>query len=328
MTETTNMQSPELAEPMLPLRIAHTADAAEGIRSFELVHPDGAMLAPFTAGSHVKVRVPNGAIRKYSLCNDPSERHRYEITVKRDADGRGGSISLVDEAHEGDLLPTTAPENAFPLVDTAAEYLFIAGGIGITPIMSMIRFFGELPPVPWKLYYLTRSPEMTAFREELSAAHLRNRVHIHHDHGDPAQSFDLWPILERPSRAHIFCCGPRALMEAVRDMTGHWSHSKIHFESFAEGGETRADDQPFTVRLAKSGSSFEVPVGKSILEVLREAGLKVSFSCESGSCGTCKTGLVSGEADHRDLVLMPEEMGDQIMICVSRANSSELVLDL
>lgn len=313
-------------EEFAPLKIARAFDAAEGIRSFELVHPQGEPLAPFTPGSHLRVRVPSGGIRKYSLCNDPSECDHYIISVKRETNGRGGSLSLVDQAREGDTLPSSPPENAFPLVE-APEYLFIAGGIGITPIMSMIRSFGELPPAPWRLYYLTRAPESTAFYEELRSAQ-SGRVHIHHDYGDPAKSFDLWPLLERPSRAHIYCCGPRGLMEAVRDMTGHWPHSSIHFESFTEGGEARAEDRAFKVRLARSGKAVMVPVGKTILEAVREAGLVVASSCESGTCGTCRTKLLAGEADHRDWVLMPEEATNEIMICVSRAKSTELVLDL
>ncbi|WP_119155288.1 PDR/VanB family oxidoreductase [Caldimonas tepidiphila] len=316
------------ADTQMPLRIARIRDVADGIRSFELVQPDGSELPPFTPGSHVKVQVPNGALRKYSLCNDPAERHRYVIAVKRDANGRGGSVSLVDEAREGDTLPTSVPENAFPLVEKARSYLFIAGGIGITPILSMIRSFGELPPAPWKLYYFTRSPETTAFLDDLDAPEFKGRVRIHHDHGDPDRSFDLWPVLEKPNTAHIYCCGPRGLMESVRDMSGHWSPSNVHFESFNEGGGVKADDRPFTVRLAKSGRRYEVPVGRSILEVLREHGCNTASSCESGTCGTCRTGLLEGEADHRDMVLMPEETGHQIMICVSRAKSGELVLDL
>jgi phthalate 4,5-dioxygenase reductase subunit len=316
-------------DSMMPLRISRAFDAAEGIRSFELVHPHGEPLPPFTAGSHVKVLVPSGDVRKYSLCNAPQERQRYLITVKREAGGRGGSISLVDRAREGDVLPTSVPENAFPLVETAPEHLFIAGGIGITPIMAMIRALGELPePTPWTLHYLTRCPEQTAFAQELAAQELRHRVLIHHDYGDPARSFDLWPLFERPSRAHIYCCGPRGLMESVRAMTGHWPHTSVHFESFTDGGVVQEQDRAFTVRLARSGGCFEVPVGQTILGVLRHAGLDLASSCESGTCGTCRTGLLAGDPDHRDMVLMAEEQRDQIMICVSRAKSSELVLDL
>ena len=316
------------ADARMLLRIARAWAAADGIRCFELMHPDGTDLPPFTPGSHVKVEAPNGALRKYSLCNDPAERHRYVITVKRDAGGQGGSVSMHDEVREGDTLPTSNPDNAFPLVDTARSYLFIAGGIGITPIMSMIRSFGELPPAPWKLYYLTRSIESTAFAEDLKGAEWHRNVKIHHDHGEPAQAFDLWPALEKPNTAHIYCCGPRPLMESVRDMTGHWSPGNVHFESFNEGGGVKPDDKPFTVRLARSGGQFEVPVGKSILAALKEYGGAAPSSCESGTCGTCRTVLLEGEADHRDMVLMDDEMAHQIMICVSRAKSPELVLDL
>ena len=314
------------ADTQMPLRIARAFDVAEGVRAFELVLADGSELPPFTPGSHVKVQAPNGALRKYSLCNDPAERHRYVITVKRDTGGQGGSISMHDDAQEGKILPTSLPDNAFPLVDNAKSYLFIAGGIGITPILSMIRSFGELPPAPWKLHYLTRSPATTAYRDELAS--LGKQVRIHHDHGDPAKSFDLWPVLEKPNTAHIYCCGPRPLMDSVRDMSGHWSPGNVHFESFNEGGGVHAEDRPFKVRLAKTGLAFEVPVGKSILAALREHGGNCASSCESGTCGTCRTSLVAGTADHRDMVLMPEEMETQIMICVSRARSAELVLDL
>jgi phthalate 4,5-dioxygenase reductase subunit len=314
------------ADTQMPLRVARAYAVAEGIRSFELVQPDGSELPPFTAGSHVKVQTPCGALRKYSLCNDPAERHRYVITVKRDAGGQGGSVSMHDEAQEGHTLPTSVPDNAFALVPQAKAYLFIAGGIGITPILSMIRSFGELPPAPWKLFYLTRSREMTAFADELPG--LGRHVLIHHDHGDPARCFDLWPALEKPNTAHVYCCGPRPLMDSVRDMTGHWEPRNVHFESFTEGGGVKADDKPFKVRLARAEREFEVPVGKSILATLREHGCSAASSCESGTCGTCRTTLLEGEADHRDMVLMPEETDTQIMICVSRAKSAQLVLDL
>lgn len=322
------METQSLPDTMMPLCIVQVKGVAEGVHSFELAHPEGVELPAFTAGSHVKVQVPNGAIRKYSLCNDPAERSRYVIAVKRDEHGQGGSRSLVDHARVGDILPTSLPDNAFPLVDAAPGYIFVAGGIGITPFMSMIRSFGEIPLAPWKLYYFTRSPETTAFLEELAAPEVHGRVHVHHDFGDSGKSFDLWPVLERPTSSHIYCCGPQGLMDAVRDMSGHWPHANVHFESFADAGLPRADDRPFVVRLAKSGRSFDIPVGKTILTVLRENGCNVLSSCESGTCGSCRTKMLAGEADHRDMVLMPEEMGSQIMVCVSRADSAEIVLDL
>jgi phthalate 4,5-dioxygenase reductase component len=315
-------------DTQMPLRVASVTDVADAIRSFELVQPDGGELPPFTPGSHVKVQTPNGSVRKYSLCNGPAERHRYVITVKREDGGQGGSLSMHTNLQVGDVLPTSVPDNAFPMVEKARSYLFIAGGIGITPIMSMIRSLGELPDAPWKLYYLTRHPQDAAFVEELKQPAWHKNVAVHHSHGDPGKMFDLWPVLEKPNTGHIYCCGPRRLMEAVRDMTGHWMASRVHFESFLEGGVAQPDDKPFTVALAHSAQEFEVPVGKSILATLREHGCSAPSSCESGTCGTCRTALLEGEADHRDMVLMPEEMASQIMICVSRAKSARLVIDL
>jgi phthalate 4,5-dioxygenase reductase subunit len=311
------------SDTAMPLRVAAIADEAEGIRSYELAQPDGSELPAFTPGAHVRVQTPSGALRKYSLCNDPAERRRYVIAVKLEAEGQGGSRSMHEQLKVGDTLPTSTPENAFPLVGKARAYLFIAGGIGITPILSMIRSFGELPPAPWKLYYLSRRRETTAFLDLLKNPEWKRNVVIHHGGG-----YDLWPALEKPNTAQVYCCGPQRLMESVRDMTGHWSSANIHFESFNEGGGVKPDDKPFAVKLARSGGEFEVPVGKSILAVLREHGLRAPASCESGTCGTCRVTLLEGEADHRDMVLLPEEMQSQIMICVSRAKGERLVIDL
>ncbi|MBI2768018.1 MAG: oxidoreductase [Burkholderiales bacterium] len=322
------MQVQTHADTQMPLRIAAIEEVARGIRSFELVQADGSDLPEFSPGSHVKVQTPNGMVRKYSLCNDPAERHRYVITVKKEEAGRGGSLSLHQDAQVGDTLPTSIPDNAFPLEGSARSYLFIAGGIGITPILSMIRSLGDPPATPWKLVYLSQHEETTAFREELSSPAYKRRVVIHHTGGDPDAEYDLWPALEKPNSAHLYCCGPRRLMESVRDMTGHWSAKNVHFESFNEGGGVQADDKPFAVRLARSNREFEVPVGRSILEVMREHGCDAPSSCESGTCGSCRSNLLEGVADHRDMVLLPEEMDSQIMVCVSRAKSDKLVIDL
>lgn len=312
------------------LRIADTSPLAEGIQGFELRPEDGGELPEFTPGAHVEVRVPNGMARKYSLCNDPEERDRYVIAVKREINGRGASASLVDHARTGDLLPTLLPpRNDFPLSARAAQHLFIAGGIGITPIMSMVRQLLRTGEAKFKLYYVNRSPEVTAFRDELAAPELRGKVVLHYDGGDLERAFDFWPVLERPvPNVHVYCCGPRPLLEAVRDMTGHWSPTAIHFESFLEGAATHtAQDRPFRVRLARSDDVIEVGSNETILEALRAHGHDVPSSCESGTCGTCRTGLVSGEVDHRDFVLTDEEQATNIMVCVSRARSEEIVID-
>ncbi len=311
----------------ITVQVARTGKIAADIHSFELRDPSGGELPPFTAGAHIVVKSRNASLRKYSLCNDPAERHRYVIAVKRDPGGRGGSIDLVDNTRAGDLLEVSAPHNAFELAQKAPSFLLIAGGIGITPLLAMARQLnGE--GKRYKLYYLARSAAHAAFREELGGADFAGKVVIHHDAGDPAQAFDLWRVLEKPSAAHVYCCGPRALLEAVRDMTGHWPATAIHFESFVDAGAAaKPEDTPFGVELARSGDRFEVPPGASILEVMRARGHEAPSSCESGTCGTCRTRLVSGEADHRDLVLMDDEKATQIMICVSRAKSALIVID-
>jgi len=312
---------------MTPLRVARAEPLAEGIHLFEFRHPEGAPLAPFTAGAHVTVTAPNGSARKYSLCNDPGETDRYVIAVKRDPAGRGGSVSLVDGTRPGDLVEVSQPHNAFELTEKAPGYVFIAGGIGITPIMSMVRKLAAAG-ARFRLYYCTRSPEQTAFLEELRGAPFKGKVTIHHDHGDPAQALDLWALLEKPTRDHVYCCGPRPMLESVRDMTGHWSPSAIHMESFLDAGASaRPEDRAFTVVLAKSGDRVEVPPGISILEAMRAKGHEAPSSCESGTCGTCRTQLLQGQADHRDLVLMDHERDTQIMICVSRALTPEIAIE-
>ncbi|HET7402210.1 MAG TPA: PDR/VanB family oxidoreductase [Usitatibacter sp.] len=311
---------------MPSLQVARAEPLARGVHLFELRDPAGAPLAPFTAGAHVTVTAPNGALRKYSLCNDPRESDRYVIAVKRDPEGRGGSLSLVDDTRVGDLLQVSAPHNTFELSEKAAQYLLIAGGIGITPIMAMARRLADLGK-RFRMVYLTRSPEETAFAAELQAGPFHGRVTLHHDGGDPARAFDLWPLLEKPN-GHVYCCGPHGLLEAVRDMSGHWSRLAVHFESFVDAAAgARREDRPFTVVLARSGDRIEVPVGVSILEALRAHGHDAPSSCESGTCGTCRTRLLAGVADHRDLVLTEEEHGANIMICVSRAATPEIAID-
>jgi phthalate 4,5-dioxygenase reductase component len=319
----TSEQQPQ----MMPLRVTRNDAIAEGIHLLEFRAPAGGPLPEFTAGAHIAIRVPNGLTRKYSLCNDPAERDRYQVAVKREVGGRGGSSNLIDAVKAGDELMVAPPVNDFKLPPRAQDFLFVAGGIGITPIMAMIRE-ARAQGKRFRLFYCTRSPETTAFMEELSAPEFAGCVTIHHDHGDAALSLDLKPVLaERKNREHLYCCGPRPLMEAVRAMTDHWSSTAVHFEAFSEAETHKTGDKPVRVKLARSGEVIEVPVTQTILEALRAHGLEVPSSCETGTCGTCRTKMLAGEADHRDLVLAEHERKDHIMICVSRAKSDEITLD-
>jgi phthalate 4,5-dioxygenase reductase subunit len=312
---------------MLPLRVTRNDRIADGIHLLEFRASGGKPLPEFSAGAHIAVRAPNGLLRKYSLCNDPAERDRYLVAIKREINGRGGSCNLIDNAKAGDELMVAPPVNDFGLPPRAQDFLFIAGGIGITPIMAMIREV-QRQGKRFRLFYCSRSPETTAFLDELSTPAFKDQVTIHYDQGDPSRSLDLKPVLaERKNREHLYCCGPRPLMEAVRNMTDHWSSTAVHFEAFSDAETHKATDKAFKLRLARTGEVIDVPTTKTILEVLRDHGLEVPSSCETGTCGTCRTKLLAGEADHRDLVLAEHERAGAIMICVSRARTDEITID-
>ena len=312
----------------IKLRVADKRVLAGGTYLFELRHTDDKPLPAFTAGAHLTVQTPNGMRRNYSLCSSPASTDHYQIAVKRDSAGRGGSQSMADDVQTGDFLAVSAPRNNFELHPRATEFLFVAGGIGITPILSMMHHLRAQGNDNFRLIYCTRNADSTAFLDELSDPALAGRVQVHHDNGNIDDALDLWPIFEVPGKAHVYCCGPRGLMDAVADMSGHWPSGSVHFESFGVDASTHAANTAFSVRLEKSGLSIPVAADQSILEALRAAGLRVPSSCESGTCGSCRTRLVSGMAEHRDMVLSDEEKTGNIMVCVSRAQSDELVLDL
>lgn len=317
------------AAEALTLAVVHKDEIAQDTFMFDLRPTSDCELPAFSPGSHITVRTPSGKKRRYSLCNDPSERHRYVIAVKKEASGRGGSLSMTTDVNEGDTVEIEPPANEFEMSKTEpTTYIFVAGGIGITPIRAMILDCIRRGRDNFKLYYFTRTPEVTAFRDEFSAPEFADKVIVHHDNGDPEQAYDLWPVLEEQRGAHLYCCGPRGLMDAVQDMTGHWSDSSVHFEDFVGATAVHADDKVFEVKLAKSGERYEVAADESILDALRRNGHTLPSSCESGTCGTCRTRFIEGEPDHRDLVLSEKERRSEIMICVSRAKSPSLTLDI
>ncbi len=317
----------QIDESFFTVRVESKRAVANGTVCFDLTSVDGAPLPAYAPGAHLTVITPMGVRRNYSLCSDATDSFRYQIAVKRDGNGRGGSMSMVDDVHQGAHLKISAPRNNFALPARAQDFIFIAGGIGITPILSMLRHVQRLGSANFKLYYCTRDTESTAFLNELRDE-FPDRVVMHHDLGDINNAYDFWPVLETPSRAHVYCCGPKGLMDSVADMSGHWPSGSIHFESFGVDAKAVADNVAFNVRLQKSGRDVAVGKEQTLLEALRARGCAVRSSCESGTCGSCKTGLISGDVEHRDRVLSDDERADHIMPCVSRARSGELVLDL
>jgi vanillate O-demethylase ferredoxin subunit len=303
---------------------------AEGISSFEFVGQNCGILPEFTAGSHIDVHLP-GYIRQYSLCNDPSERYRYVVAVLRDEKGRGGSRAMHDQLRPGDKVVISPPRNHFELYSQASNYIFIAGGIGITPIMSMIAV-ARAQNKAFHLYYCTRSPERAAFLAQLKPLIERGHVTVHYDGGQPSNGLNLKKVLSTQlPGSHLYYCGPTGFMDAVAEASNGWIKGTVHSERFSAPLPTVATDEvetSFDINLARSGRSFTVAPGQTIVEVLAKNGINVDVSCKEGYCGTCMTRYLEGQPLHRDSVLDEEDREEFIMVCCSRAKSKSLVLDL
>ena len=320
-----------MAEASLQVTVNAIIDAARNIKVFELVRPDGGRLPFFTAGAHIDVETPAGVLRQYSLCNDPRDDRCYRIAVLREATSRGGSASMHDRVRNGDRLTISRPRNHFPLDEEADRHLLIAGGIGITPLIAMVHRLLRTG-ADFHLHYCARDTEAAAFYGELRRPELADKVTFHFDGGDPRQGLDVTALLAEPEKnVHLYCCGPAGLMAAVGEAASTWPAGQLHFEHFSGDPEQLAqENSAFEVEIASTGAVYTVPPEKSILSVLRDNGLEIDSSCEEGICGTCITGLLAGEADHRDMILSEAEKSAnrQITVCCSRARSGRLRLDL
>jgi vanillate O-demethylase ferredoxin subunit len=317
--------------PRLALTVGAVTDEAERIKTFELVDPSGRALPAFAAGAHIDVEVPGGQVRQYSLSGNPADRSRYEIAVLDVDGGRGGSHAMHHQLRGGDTLRVSPPRNAFALDESAEYHLLLAGGIGITPIMSMVERLSTLD-ASYRLVYCTRSPAQTAFRTRLREL-AGDRLLLHHDDGDPGLALDLDAVLAAPGAGtRLYYCGPPKMMSAVAAATADWPPGRVHFERFtnpdlAEASGVAAGES-FRVELASTGRSVTVRAGETIVEALREAGVDVETSCEAGVCATCRTRYLHGEPDHRDLILSDEERTEYLTVCCSRSSTATIVLDL
>ena len=307
--------------------VAERLDAADGVITLVLRDTEDASLPPWRPGSHVDLLLTPDLTRQYSLCGDRDDQSSWRIGVLREPAGRGGSAFIHDELHPGATVRVRGPRNNFELVE-AERLLFIAGGIGITPILPMLAAATE-HGTPWSLLYGGRSRPSMAFVEELSAygdaATLRPQ--------DEFGLLDLDSLLGTPrDDTEVYCCGPEPLLAAVEDRCGAWPAGCLHLERFAAAPtEPRTcSDRSIEVELARSGLTIVVEADQSILDACLDAGVDAVSSCEEGLCRTCETGVLEGAPDHRDSVLSEAERaaGDVMMVCVSRAHSDRLVLDL
>ncbi|MFI5957539.1 PDR/VanB family oxidoreductase [Cryptosporangium sp. NPDC051539] len=310
----------------LALRVADRSVPAAGVVALDLVLADGRPLPEWSPGAHIDLHLPNGLVRQYSLCGPAGDRSRWQIAVLREPSGRGGSACVHDDLAVGDVVPGGGPRNHFAYTPSART-LFVAGGIGITPLLPMIEA-AEAAGSDWRLVYGGRSLAAMAFREQLRA------------HGDrvrllPQDEQGLIPVREmlraEPRGTEVYCCGPEGLLAAVEHHHEGRDPARLHVERFTPAErDPDAVDLAFTVVLARSGRSLPVAADRSILQTLEDAGVEVESSCEEGSCGTCETAVRGGRPDHRDSVLTPaeREAGDTMMVCVSRSLTAELVLDL
>jgi ferredoxin-NADP reductase len=310
------------------LVVARREDEAEGVISLTLRHSTGQDLPAWEPGAHIDLTLPDGLVRQYSLCGDPADRTAWRVAVLREPRGRGGSAYVHDKLTEGTPVRARGPRNNFALVPSP-RYLFVAGGIGITPILPMVAA-AEAAGAEWTLLYGGRGRASMAFAERLAASY-RDRVRITPQ--DEYGLLDLASCLADPAPdTLVYCCGPEPLLAAVEERcAAGWPAGALHVERF-KAKETDADAcaESFEVELRQSGLTLSVPPDRSILQTVEDAGVPVLYSCAEGTCGTCETDIVEGEADHRDSVLTADEQAahETMMICVSRCRGSRLVLDL
>lgn len=308
------------------MHVSSVKELARNIKGFELKALRG-RLARFTAGAHITVHLENDTDRQYSICSNPRDSSKYEIAVLKEANGRGGSRYLHETVSSGSALLISGPRNHFELVPGATRYLLIAGGIGITPIIAMVR---ELSArfASFRLHYCARSAADAAFLGLLPEICHPGQAFLHFDGGNPKVGLDVSKLLQEPEPGtHVYCCGPLPLMRAVREAASAWPKDNLHFESFKPAGEGKHDEDTFKIVLKRRGARLAVPPSKSIVQVLRENGCDVETSCEAGTCGTCKTRYTSGHPIHNDFVLSEQERNEFVMVCCGRAVGT-LELDL
>ena len=316
---------------MFKVRVAEVLDQTHNIKSFRLQRPDGAPFDPYPAGAHIDIVGPTAVVRQYSLCSRPDSAEDYVIAVKLEPESRGGSAALHDQVTVGQELEISAPRNLLAVAPHADRHILVAAGIGVTPMIS-IAYHLHRAGQEFDLHYFARSRGEAAFCDLLSEdSGFGERVHFHFGlkREDQPSALDKAFVGLTPA-THVYTCGPEGFMKRVQEhASAVIPEDNVHIEHFQAGEPVDTDsDTPFEVEL--DGEVYEVPVGKSIVQVLAENDVEVDTTCQEGICGTCIMGVLSGQPDHRDQCMSSSEKkaNDQIAACVSRASSSRLVLEL
>lgn len=327
---------PVLADPVVNssdvraesvLRLVSKETVAQEVVALTLAHPRGHRLPDWAPGAHLSLVLASGVTRQYSLCGDRWDPYMYRVAVLREPSGRGGSAFVHDVLDVGDFVGIGGLRNNFPMVPAPA-YVFIAGGIGITPLIPMIAQ-AELMGIEWTLLYGGRTRRSMAFLDELAV--YGDRVVVAPQDEVGLLDIPAWLADAAAREAKVYVCGPDPLLTAVEDCCAGWPVGRLRMERFVPKKQVvPVRTEPFEVELARSGATITVPFGGSVLDAVQKAGVNVLSSCREGTCGTCETTVLSGEPDHRDSVLDDDERaaGDCMFICVSRACSDRLVLDL
>jgi tetrachlorobenzoquinone reductase len=314
------------AEALIEMRLSVIRYAARDTNIYELEPTDSRPLPAYGPGAHIDLHLPNGLVRQYSLLEAEPDGLRYSIAVKRDPASRGGSRCVHDDLRVGRSLPISAPRNNFPLEENASHSILFAGGIGITPIWCMVQRLAKRHR-SFRLYYACRSRSDMAFLHALEAM---GSTHFHFDEESGGSFLDIGSIVAAAAKdTHLYCCGPTPMLNAFEAATANWPRAQTHIEYFTPKQEP-AKSGGFVVELARSRQEFVVPPGKSILQVLLDAGVDVDYSCELGICGACEQRIISGTPEHRDAILTEEEQAanTKVMICCAGCKSERLVLDL
>ena len=316
------------ARPITTVKTIVTAieEAGAGIKLFTLADPDQWELPPFKPGAHIDLHLPNGLVRTYSLCNEPADNARYVIAVKREAEGRGGSRALHDDVGVGDVIGVSLPRGGLEAGAGIVRCVFVAGGIGVTPFLSMAQHLARTKQADFELHLIVR--EEVPLAAQLGPLIEQGRVVVHRTSrtGRP----DLAALVgEGGPATTVACCGPEGMIDDFERVTAAWPAANVHIERFvAPAPVLDPDAKPFTLSLSRTGTEIQVRAGQTMLAALQEGGIDIATSCCGGICGACKVGWLEGKPVHRDRILSPYERERYLMVCVAGSDADRLVLDL